>query len=164
MNRRCAVASVTIGFDVHDHTTCVSDAVNRAAAHCASQGLRFTPVRRRVLELLLKHHRALGAYEILDVLREEGLGSQPPVAYRALEFLTEHGFAHRIEAINAFTACHHTHRDHDAAFLICTGCGLVAETAIDPGRDALDSAAQASGFSINRMVMEAQGLCPACQD
>jgi len=41
--------------------------------------------------------RAHGAYEILDNLRTEGLGSQPPVSYRALEFLVKNGFAHKID-------------------------------------------------------------------
>ena len=43
-------------------------------------------------ELLLEEKRGLGAYRILDLLREAGFKSQPPVAYRALEFLVENGF------------------------------------------------------------------------
>ena len=75
-----------------------------------------TPVRRRALEILLKEHRALGAYEVLDGLREPGFGSQPPVAYRALEFLVTHGFAHRVERLNAFIACAHPGKAHAPAF------------------------------------------------
>ncbi len=47
----------------------------------------MTPVRRRVLEILLEKHRAMGAYDVLDRLAAEGFGNQPPVAYRALDFL-----------------------------------------------------------------------------
>jgi Fur family zinc uptake transcriptional regulator len=79
---------------------------------CAAEGLRLTPVRRKALELLLKEHRALGAYAILDRLRAAGFGSQPPVAYRALDFLTQHGFAHKIERLNAFIACAHPGESH----------------------------------------------------
>ena len=89
-----------LGFAHHDHDTCVSEALAAAEARCAAEGLRFTPVRRKVLDILLQEHRALGAYDILDMLREEGLGSQPPVAYRALDFLVTHGFAHKIERLN----------------------------------------------------------------
>ena len=78
-----------------------------AETRCAKESLRLTPVRRKVLELLLQEHRALGAYAILDLLREAGFGSQPPVAYRALDFLAEHGFVHKIERLNAFVACVH---------------------------------------------------------
>ena len=94
-----------IGFSSHDHTHCITDNMAQIEAHCAKEGLQLTPVRRRVLEILLHEHRALGAYDILDKLRSEGLGSQPPVAYRALDFLVTHGFAHKIERLNAFVAC-----------------------------------------------------------
>ncbi|OUS38011.1 Fur family transcriptional regulator, partial [Rhodobacterales bacterium 56_14_T64] len=86
----------SIGFQAHDHASCISDCVAIADIHCKAQGLQLTPVRRRVLEILLQQHQSLGAYDILDLLREEGLGSQPPVAYRALDFLVKHGFAHKI--------------------------------------------------------------------
>jgi len=152
----------TIGFETHDHRACIDGTVAAVAARCADEGLQFTPVRRRVLEILLARHRAVGAYEILDTLREEGLGSQPPVAYRALEFLTKHGFAHRIEGLNAFAACTHPGQDHDAAFLICTGCGAVAEAPVEPARAALAETAAAVGFTIARTVLEAEGLCPHC--
>jgi Fur family zinc uptake transcriptional regulator len=153
----------TVGFGRHDHGACIAGTVAAVAARCAAEGLQLTPVRRRVLEILLERHRALGAYEILDMLRAEGLGSQPPVAYRALEFLTRHGFAHRIEGLNAFAACTHPGEDHDAAFLICTGCGALAEAPVAPARAALAATAEAAGFAIRRTVMEAQGLCPACR-
>ncbi|KNG94224.1 Fur family transcriptional regulator [Pseudaestuariivita atlantica] len=153
-----------IGFAQHDHDTCIADGVSAAEQRCRDEGLQLTPVRRRVLELLLAEHRALGAYDILDVLREEGMGSQPPVAYRALDFLVTHGFAHRIEALNAFTACNTPNEAHVPAFLICRDCNSVleAKTSLPPG--ALARTATATGFRIDRTVVEAQGLCPSCQD
>lgn len=152
-----------LGFEKHDHHSCIRSGVAAADALCARQGLQFTPVRRRVLEILLERHRALGAYEILDQLREEGLGSQPPVAYRALDFLVSHGLAHKIERLNAFVACTHMGEDHAPAFLICRGCDAVAEAQAAPGRGMLAQAAGEAGFSVERVVIEAVGLCPACQ-
>ena len=154
----------TIGFETHDHGACVDDAMAAAEARCAASDLRLTPIRRRVLELLLAEHRALGAYDILGHLSAEGLGAQPPVAYRALDFLVKAGLAHRIEALNAYTACSHVGLDHTPAFLICRSCQSVAEseTALTQGR--LGDAARAAGFQIERTVIEAQGLCPACQN
>ena len=98
--------------------------------------------------------------EILDHLREEGLGSQPPVAYRALDFLVSHGFAHKIERLNAFIACSHAGEAHSPAFLICRSCDTVAEA--EPDRSALTQAASEAGFTVERMVVEAVGLCPKC--
>lgn len=151
------------GFARHDHAHCISDAVNAADAQCTSLGLLLTPVRRRVLEILLEEHRAMGAYDILDRLREDGFSSQPPVAYRALDFLTKHGFAHKIERVNAFTACAHPGADHTPAFLICRVCHAVAEAEADPSRGLLAQVAADSGFVIEKAVLEAEGLCPDCQ-
>jgi Fur family transcriptional regulator, zinc uptake regulator len=69
---------------------------------------------------------------VLRRLAAEGFGNQPPVAYRALEFLVEHGLAHRIQRLNAFTACMHPGEAHAPAFLICRTCSTVAEA--DAGR------------------------------
>ena len=152
-----------IGFAGHDHNDCITTAVAAAEAECRDKGFQFTPVRKRVLEILLEQHKALGAYEILDHLRAKGLGSQPPVAYRALEFLVSKGFAHRIERLNAFVACAHPGAHHAPAFLICRSCDAVAEASADPAGGRLAQTAQEAGFVIERMVVEVEGLCPNCQ-
>jgi len=156
--------SLPLGFAQHNHGTCMSDALAAADARCAEGGLRFTPVRRKVLEILLQDHRALGAYSILDRLREEGFGSQPPVAYRALDFLVANGLAHKIERLNAFIACVHTHHAHTPAFMICRLCDAVAEALSATARGALHDAAHATGFHIERTVIEAEGICPVCTE
>lgn len=153
-----------LGFADHDHGDCVAQALAAVDAQCAEQGLRLTPVRRKVLELLLQEHRALGAYAILDLLRDAGFGSQPPVAYRALDFLSENGFVHKIERLNAFVACAHPGQSHSPAFMICRLCDAVAEAQSTPARDGLGEAARAAGFQIEKTVMEAEGVCPACAE
>ena len=152
-----------LGFAQHDHRRCVATALKAAQAHCARHRLNLTPVRRRVLELLLEGHRAMGAYDILDHLRREGFGAQPPVAYRALDFLVSHGFAHKIERLNAFIACTHPAADHTPVFLICRGCHAVAEAPAEPTRGILGRAAEEAGFEIEQAVVEAIGRCPSCR-
>lgn len=152
----------TIGFETHNHAHCISDALKSAESRCAQQRLQFTPIRRRVLEILLQEHRALGAYDILEILAADGQRAQPPVAYRALDFLVSHGMAHRIERLNAYTACVHLDHDHVPAFLICRTCKTIAEAETDLGQGQLGAAATATGFAIERIVIEAEGLCPTC--
>ncbi len=150
-------------FAPHDHAACTADALAQADRICAETGARLTPVRRRVLEILLENHRAVGAYELLDRLAAEGFGHQPPVAYRALDFLSGHGLAHRIRRLNAFAACTHPGEAHAPVFLICEACHHVAETAGAGVRGALDEAAGAAGFSVAGATLEAYGLCAACR-
>ena len=153
-----------VGFETHDHAGCIASALASAEDHCATEGLRFTPVRRKAFEILLQEHRAIGAYEMLDRLRDAGFGSQPPVAYRALEFLVAHGFAHKIERLNAFIACAHPGADHSPAFMICRLCQSVAEAQSETSREGLGDAARAAGFQIERTVVEAEGICPSCAE
>ncbi|SOB92561.1 Fur family transcriptional regulator [Rhodobacter maris] len=151
-------------FAQHDHAHCAGEVLARARAEAERRGLRVTPVRQRVLEILLEAHRAMGAYEVLDRLAAEGFGNQPPVAYRALEFLVEAGLAHRVQRLNAFAACMHPGEAHAPVFLICRDCDTVAEAAAAPLRAALDSLAGGLGFTVERASFEAVGLCPACRE
>ena len=155
-------ATPDLAFASHDHDHCSADALRRADAIMAAKGVRLTPVRRRTLEILLEAHRAMGAYDVLNRLAADGFGNQPPVAYRALDFLEEHGLAHRIRRLNAFTACMHPGESHAPAFLICRRCNLVAEAPVAAVLTALEAAATARGFQIERNTIESIGLCPAC--
>jgi len=158
------VDSVPTAFTRHDHNGCCGGVLDTADRLARDEGLRLTPVRRRVLEILLEHHRAMGAYDLLERLGQEGFGTQPPVAYRALEFLVDSGFAHRIRRLNAFVACHHPNERHSPTFFICTRCNAVAEASDHTISSALDASALQIGFHIDRMNIEVAGICPNCHE
>ena len=126
-------------------------------------GLSLTPVRRRALEILLENHRAMGAYDVLERLAADGFGDQPPVAYRALDFLVENGLAHRIRRLNAFPACMAPGQDHAPVFFICSACDTVAEAPDMGVSAALTAAAKRIGFAIDRSNVETVGICPSCR-
>lgn len=157
-------AMASVGFKKHDHELCMSTAILSAENICAQKHLQFTQVRRRVLEILLCEHRALGAYDILSRLSLEGLGSQPPVAYRALDFLVLNGFVHKVEKLNAFIACSYSGKKHLPAFMICRICNSIAESRTKTSADSLGNAAREAGFQIENTVVEAEGVCPTCQN
>lgn len=156
-------SSDLLGFARHNHRHCVTYALDEADRYCREHKLRFTQARRRTLGILLENHSAMGAYEVLERLNTEGLGSKPPIAYRALAFLVDHGFVHRIEKLNAYIACSHPGSDHDPAFLICNDCGAIAEAQIHGSAGKLAQTARLSGFQISHTIMEAEGQCPQCQ-
>ncbi len=151
------------GFKSHNHKHCIERAVTHAKQSCQANGLQFTAIRQRVLEILLTQHKAMGAYDILDQLKEDGFNSQPPVAYRALDFLVQHGFAHKIERLNAFIACHSPENDHTPTFFICRLCSSVVETQPELTRGALGKTAKDVGFLIEQTVVEVEGVCPNCR-
>lgn len=153
-----------LAFHIHDHSRCCGGLIKQAEDIVAARGARLTPVRRRVLEILLEQHRALGAYEVLDRLAKDGFGNKPPVAYRALDFLVEQGLAHRVARLNAFMACTHPGQSHSPAVLICRTCQTVAEA---PGTEihaAIGIASATAGFVVESTAIEVLGQCPACQE
>jgi len=144
-------------------TSCAKDMIAQTKAYCAANGLRFTDARRRVLELLLEAPRAMGAYELLEGLKREKLGSQPPAVYRALDFLVQHGFAHKIDRLSAFVACAHPHENHSPVFMVCNRCESVTEVCADRPTEFLDTAAGEVGFDLEETVIEAFGTCTSCK-
>src|SRR3546814_7167147 len=65
--------------------------LHTAESLCAQRGKRLTPIRRKVLEILLVQHRSVKAYELLDLIRSVQPGAAPPTVYRALDFLVDEG-------------------------------------------------------------------------
>lgn len=128
---------------------------------CRGRGVRLTPQRRRVLQIVCASERPLGAYEILDAMRGAP-GAAPPTVYRALDFLVEHGLVHRIETLHAFVGCNHPDHPHSGQFLICAECGEVKELEDEAVLRQLDTAAAERGFQARRPVVEVIGTCARC--
>lgn len=150
-------------FQPHDHAICIAQTVAAAEERCHLERTRLTETRRKVLDLLLQEHRPLGAYAILEHLQSSGQKAQPPVAYRALDFLIENGLAHRIESRNAYIACSDPAGCHAPSFFICQQCDQVAETHSPQAQSPLQSVAEEMGFLVESELKEASGTCPTCQ-
>ena len=147
----------------HDHGNCVDEALDRAEEVCRQSGARLTALRRRVLERVWAGHKPVGAYDILDALRDERRKAAPPTVYRALEFLMEHRLVHRIESLNAFVGCCAPGTSHAGQFLICNCCGSAVE--LDDARigAAIADSADKAGFTVERRIVEVEGICPHCR-
>jgi Fur family transcriptional regulator, zinc uptake regulator len=142
----------------------VSDSLHRADAMCRIKGIRLTDQRRAVLEVLAAAQKPMGAYDLIEPLRARlGRLLAPTAIYRALDFLKTHGFIHKLESLNAFIACLHSHHGHERiVFLMCETCGKVDE-ATDAALDhAILRLAQANGFRARQQVMEIVGHCALC--
>jgi Fur family zinc uptake transcriptional regulator len=147
----------------HDHGHCVEDALDRADSVCLAQGARLTELRRAVLELVWRGHEPVGAYALLDALKEAHPNAAPPTIYRALDFLAAHGLIHRIESLNAYIGCAHPERPHAGQFLICAKCSSAAEIDDPSITRALAKSANGLGFAVTRQTVELSGLCPSCR-
>jgi len=150
-------------FD-HDHSTCITDALADAERLCRQRGLRLTPARRRVLEIVWRGHEPVKAYDILDELNRTGRRTTPPTVYRALDFLMEAGLVHRIDSLNAFVGCPRAGGEHTAQLLVCSRCESVTEVDDPTIRGVLDRGAARHGFVLEPQTVEVRGVCPRCRD
>jgi Fur family zinc uptake transcriptional regulator len=141
-----------------------ADALGAALTLCRNEGIALTPGRRRILEILARAGRPLGAYDLIDrVAALTGKRPAPISIYRALDFLLENSLIHRLASRNAWLACGHGHaREAPVAFLICDSCGEVVEADSGALRGSLRALASNAQFSPRAQVMEVTGICKAC--
>ncbi|HMB56180.1 MAG TPA: transcriptional repressor [Arenimonas sp.] len=148
------------GHHVHDARGFVS-AVEQA---CETRGLRLTPLRAQVLGLVAAAGKPIKAYDLLDLMKSASAGSvAPPTVYRALDFLLEQGFIHRLASINAFVSCHHPQVAHSVPFLICDNCQNAIELEDERITNLLDTQARKLGFMPRAQTLEVHGLCANCK-
>lgn len=147
----------------HDHEQCVRELMSRAEHACEERKLRFTPQRRRVLEIVGSGHTAIGAYDILGRLGGGARVLAPVLVYRALDFLVRIGSVHRVECLNAYVACQAACHGGWAQLLICQRCHGVAELGSSAIHDAIAAGAAAADFLVTRPIVEIEGYCRACK-
>jgi Fur family transcriptional regulator, zinc uptake regulator len=140
------------------------DAFDRAERLCAEHGTQLTDLRRAVLSVIWQSHSAIGAYDILDRLREAGRRAAPVTVYRALDFLMANGLVHRLSSQNAYIGCDHPEVSHNAQILICRLCGTAGEVSAPAITAAIEKTAAESGFRIEAPVVEITGICPRCAE
>lgn len=132
---------------------------------CAARGVRLTPQRKRVFELICASPKASSAYELLEELKVSEPQAKPPTVYRALDFLLEQGFIHRVESTNSYIQCcscnAHKHYSH---LLICDKCSNVIELQDDSLVALLVKNAEKHEFTITNHVIESHGICKSCSD
>jgi Fur family zinc uptake transcriptional regulator len=144
---------------VHDGAAFVREVVRI----CKQRGLRLTPIRANALQLIADAGRPMKAYELLDQMKETHDAAAPPTVYRALDFLFEHGFIHKLASINAFVGCHHPGGEqHAVPFLICDTCQSATELEDDSIVEALEARARAQGFVPRAQTLEVHGVCAQC--
>lgn len=141
----------------------VEDFLQQADVLCLKRNQRFTELRKQVLLLVCQSEQPVGAYALLDQMRESGRSAAPPTVYRALDFLQEQGLVHRLATNNTYLACAHPQHQHEAVFLVCKQCGFTRELHTDGIYKAIQSRANKVAFKVEHTSVEVTGLCAGCQ-
>jgi len=144
------------------HTHGAASFIRAVKQACIDRGLNLTPIRAEALRHIAEAGKPVKAYDLLERMRGGPGASAPPTVYRALDFLLEHGFIHRLVSINAFLACHHPLASHVVPMLICKVCESAQELEDESLARGLDALAVANGFSPTSSYLEVLGTCAHC--
>ena len=136
--------------------------VRKAEKLCQKRGARMTPTRKEAFTILAMQSGSIGAYDLLEQLKTAVPNAKPPTIYRALDFLQEQGFVHKITSSNSFVLCSHFDHHHPVQMLICESCGNVQEIQSEGVYEELQHQAEDQGFLVQEQTIEAHGLCANC--
>lgn len=125
-------------------------------------GKRSEHHQSAVLAVLQTQRSPVSAYEVLEALSTSERSLAPTTVYRALNALLARGKIHRLESRNAFVACQGGCGAGATILAVCDGCGAVEETVSKDVFAALSDAADQTGFTASRHVIELIGRCAAC--
>lgn len=127
-------------------------------------GEAWTDMRAQIFDAVAEIGKPASAYEIADIVsKNRGKRVAPNSVYRILDLFVSKNLVRRVESANAFVANSHPGCFHDCIFLICDTCGNAVH--IDNDRLSRDvrAAAEATGFSAERPVIEVRGKCADCK-
>ena len=140
--------------------------IEQVETACAGRGLQMTALRRDVAAILAGADQPLGAYAIIQKLSEaQSRIVAPPTVYRTLDFLVDNGFVVKIESRQAYVACDHVGHDHDHHGIVfsCTKCGRTVEVDSAILDREIAALAEREGFTVERKVVEVEGVCQDCR-
>lgn len=143
--------------------THVAEAVEKLQAYCWEKNLKFTEPRRLAYEAILGSSRPLSAYDVIDAIGKVKAKPKPPTAYRAIKFLSDIGFIHRIESLNAYTPCQIGKCHEGVHFMLCRECGSVEELSSFELPGTVRQQVDTRNFKVVEWSTEFHGTCTRCQ-
>lgn len=147
--------------------TKVEQVLNSAEQLCKSQNVRLTDKRKKVLTVLLKSVKALSAYEVIEVYKNEFGKTMPAMSiYRILDFLEGKCLVHKLNLANKYVACAHISCEHEhqiSQFLICKKCQKVNEININKSIILeFQKNVENAGFHLVSPQLEMNCICNNC--
>jgi Fur family ferric uptake transcriptional regulator len=126
-----------------------------------ARGLRWTPQRRMLIEVLFQTDGHVTGAELIDRCREVDPATTPSTVYRTLDVLEGLGLvshSHGVDGREEFHVLPHTIHGH----LHCTTCGQAWEIPLDEAGALVDSIRRSRGFTVDVTHLSIAGTCADC--
>jgi Fur family ferric uptake transcriptional regulator len=129
-----------------------------------SKGLRLTPQRRAVIEVLDSAETHLDAATVMKLARERDASIDRATVYRTIELLKKWRLIDELDLMHLNGEKHYyearTGRDH--IHLACFGCGKIQEFTSDLFEDLKLEISSHNNFDIRAIRLEVGGRCRNC--
>lgn len=139
-----------------------AEAIARARDALRARGMRWTPQRRALLEVLIGARGHLTGVELVERARERDPETTPSTVYRTLDVLEElglvchsHGHDGR-EEFHVLPSAEHGH-------VTCEVCGTTWEIDADEACEITASLMRTRGFAVNLSHLTVVGRCTSCR-
>jgi Fur family ferric uptake transcriptional regulator len=126
-----------------------------------SRGLRWTPQRRLILEVLAMTSGHVTGSEIVDRCRERDPETTPSTVYRTLDVLEELGYVHHSHGADGREEFHVLPRS-EHAHLQCETCGGSWEIDPEEAHPLVDGLERDRGFVVHIGDLTIAGVCGDC--
>ncbi len=127
-----------------------------------ARGLRWTPQRRNVIEVLQRTRGHVTGAELVERCRDRDPATIPSTVYRTIDVLEEIGFlrhGHAPDGREEF----HVGAEPEHGHLHCASCGASWEVAPDEAAAVLAAFEQSRAFAVDVSHLTLTGRCAACR-
>jgi Fur family transcriptional regulator, ferric uptake regulator len=139
-----------------------STAFKEVRSRLRSRGLRWTPQRRALIDVLSATDGHVTGAELVELCRERDPETTPSTVYRTLEVLEEIGLvkhSHGRDGRQEFHIAPASEHGH----AICENCGEVRELSEGDVAGLVGSLGK-RGFAVDLSHLTVGGLCPRCRN
>jgi Fe2+/Zn2+ uptake regulation proteins len=133
-------------------------------AQFKQQGIKYTPRRQKVLDLLSQTEYLLSVDELYQLLVKEDPNISISTVYRTLETFRQAGFVETNQLPGESVLYYEIRHEEHAHHLICSSCHKVVHLDECPLEDFESSVAKNHAFVIQHHQLDLFGLCQSCQE
>lgn len=130
-----------------------------------NKNIKLTELRKDILTILSIKNKPMGAYDILEKLKEKRTSAEPPTVYRVLNFLVENKLIHRIESQNTYVCCsqlNENQTEHQTILFFCRQCQTCYEFKNNDVFLSILQFSEKNHLKVDDSLIELSGICQKC--
>jgi len=133
------------------------------AGRMRAAGLRWTPQRRTLVDVLRERQGHVTATELIARCRERDQTTTPSTVYRTLDVLEDFGLVKHGHGPGGREE-YHVLPDQVHGHLYCVACGATWEIRPETGAVIVEALARDLGFTVDLSHVTISGHCQGCRD